>query len=415
MCLVLREAELIGAFRAAAAPLLAHGDRPRPGAGRAPPRRKRDPHVPSRRGAPVHETLEEPADHWGTAGARSRSARRTFGRKGHDPSLCWVALDGDEIVSANLADWKREGDWAGSACSASGARRRRGIAEALLTTAFGEFFRRGERCIALNVDAESAPARARLYVKVGMRVISAPSSTRMSSVPPELTLRPPTLDDIPAVTALLKRVAEADGAGWIDEEALRGWFTHPNFPIAEDAVLGERAGEPVVYADVYRGGDAREKVWGDLRVPPEERSGAVLPQLVDWMEERAGPARLRLEFSEHVGEVRAELERRGYTPVRYAFEMERDLDAEPPVPHWPEGVSVRTLRAGEERRIYEVDAEAFADHWDFTETPFDEWRHWHMEDHFDPTCWFIAEGVGEIAGISILSSRARGAPGGGLG
>ena len=100
-----------------------------------------------------------PADHWGTAGARSRSARRTFGRKGHDPSLCWVALDGDEIVSANLADWKREGDWAGSACSASGARRRRGIAEALLTTAFGEFFRRGERCIALNVDAESAPAR----------------------------------------------------------------------------------------------------------------------------------------------------------------------------------------------------------------------------------------------------------------
>lgn len=153
------EAELISALCAAAAPLLAHGDRPRRGAGRAPPRRKRDPHVPSRRGAPVHETLEEPADHWGTAGARSRSARRTFGRKGHDPSLCWVALDGDEIVSASLADWKREGDWAGSACSASGARRRRGIAEALLTTVFGEFFRRGERCIALNVDAESAPAR----------------------------------------------------------------------------------------------------------------------------------------------------------------------------------------------------------------------------------------------------------------
>lgn len=247
-------------------------------------------------------------------------------------------------------------------------------------------------------------------MKVGMRVISAPSSTRMSSVPPELTLRPPTLDDISAVTALLKRVAEADGAGWIDEEALRGWFTHPNFPIAEDAVLVERAGEPVAYADVYRGGDAREKVWGDLRVPPEERSGAVLPQLVDWMEERAGPARFRLEFSEHVGEVRAELERRGYTPVRYAFEMERDLDAEPPVPHWPEGVSVRTLRAGEERRIYGVDAEAFADHWDFTETPFDEWRHWHMEDHFDPTCWFIAEGVGEIAGISICRPEREGRP-----
>ena len=71
---------------------------------------------------------------------------------------------------------------------------------------------------------------------------------------------------------------------------------------------------------------------------------------------------------------------------------------------------MRTLRAGEERRIYEVDAEAFADHWDFTETPFDEWRHWHMEDHFDPTCWFIAEGVGEIAGISICRPEREGRP-----
>jgi mycothiol synthase len=229
--------------------------------------------------------------------------------------------------------------------------------------------------------------------------------------PPEPRLRAPTLGDVAAVTTLLNRVAGTDESGWIDEEALRGWFTNPHFPIAEDAVLVERQGEVVAYADVYRGGEAKEKVWGDLRVPAEERDGEVLPLLVDWMEERAGPARFRLQFPDHADEVRAELKRRGYAPVRYSFEMERDLDVEPPAPEWPQGISVRTLREGEEERLYEVDTEAFADHWDFTETPFDEWRHWHMENHFDPTCWFVAEDDAEIAGIAICSSEREGRPG----
>jgi mycothiol synthase len=228
-------------------------------------------------------------------------------------------------------------------------------------------------------------------------------------VPPELTLRAPTIDDVPAVTALLNRVADADQAGWVDEDAIRNWFTNPHIP-AEDIALAERDGELVGYADIYRGGDAKEKVWGDLRVPPEERAGEVLPRLVDWMEERAGPARFRLQVPERAGETRAELERRGYTPARYSFEMEIELDQEPPPPDWPEGIAVRTMAAGEERRIYEVDQEAFADHWDFSPTPFDEWRHWSMEDGFDPTCWFVAEADGEIAGVSLCRPAREGRP-----
>jgi mycothiol synthase len=121
----------------------------------------------------VHEAVEEAfADHWEH---RRRTfeeyAKRTFGRKGHDPSLYWVAVEGDEIVGANLADWKREGDWGW--IGVLGVRspwRRRGIAEALLTTAFAEFFRRGERRVALGVDAQSPTGATRLYEKVGMRV-----------------------------------------------------------------------------------------------------------------------------------------------------------------------------------------------------------------------------------------------------
>jgi mycothiol synthase len=229
-------------------------------------------------------------------------------------------------------------------------------------------------------------------------------------VPPELVLRPPTLDDAASVAVLLNRVADADQAGWADEDAIRNWFTNPNLPIHEDAVLAERDGELVAYADVYRGGDAKEKVWGDLRLPPEERDGDALPRLVDWMEERAGPARFRLQVPEPVAEVRAELVRRGYVPVRYSFEMEIELDDEPPPPEWPDGISARTFRPGEERRIYETDTEAFADHWDFTLQPFEEWRHWHMEDGFDPECWFVAEEDGEIAGISLCRPEREGRP-----
>ncbi|MET0993924.1 MAG: hypothetical protein ABWY20_07515, partial [Mycobacterium sp.] len=50
--------------------------------------------------------------------------------------------------------------------------------------------------------------------------------------PPEPRLRAPTLGDVAAVTTLLNRVADTDQSGWIDEEALRGWFTNPHSPIA---------------------------------------------------------------------------------------------------------------------------------------------------------------------------------------
>jgi ribosomal protein S18 acetylase RimI-like enzyme len=123
----------------------------------------------------VHRVIEAAfADNWqATERTFEEFSKRTFDREGHDSSLYWLALEGDEPVAANLADWKREGDWAW--VNLIGVRpewRRRGIAEALLQTAFAELFRRGERRVALGVDAESATGATRLYERVGMRVFS---------------------------------------------------------------------------------------------------------------------------------------------------------------------------------------------------------------------------------------------------
>ncbi len=48
--------------------------------------------------------------------------------------------------------------------------RRQGLGMALLRQAFGEFYRRGIRQVALGVDAENITGATRLYARAGMRV-----------------------------------------------------------------------------------------------------------------------------------------------------------------------------------------------------------------------------------------------------
>ena len=96
----------------------------------------------------------------------------TLERPGHDRTLCFVALVDGEIVAAALNDWKRHGDWGWiGILGVRPAFRRRGIARALLLRSFAEFFRRGERRVALHVDADSPTGATRLYEQAGMRVL----------------------------------------------------------------------------------------------------------------------------------------------------------------------------------------------------------------------------------------------------
>jgi mycothiol synthase len=98
--------------------------------------------------------------------------RRTFGREEHDPALYLIAADGDEIAGVALCDWKRNGEWGWlETLGVRPAWRRRGIAEALLWSAFRAFFERGEHTVALQVDAESPTGATRLYDRAGMRVL----------------------------------------------------------------------------------------------------------------------------------------------------------------------------------------------------------------------------------------------------
>lgn len=90
-----------------------------------------------------------------------------------DPSVWWVAEDGDEIAGVCLG--RSEGGAGGELgwINVLGVRppwRRRGLGRAFLLHAFAEFRARGRRGVGLGVDGLNTTGAVRLYEQVGMQV-----------------------------------------------------------------------------------------------------------------------------------------------------------------------------------------------------------------------------------------------------
>jgi len=96
--------------------------------------------------------------------------------EGFDPTLLFLAMDGEEIAGINLCRLHSYEDpdlaWVGTL----GVRRpwrKRGIGLALLRHSFNEFYRRGKRKVGLGVDAQNLTGALRLYENAGMHVHNA--------------------------------------------------------------------------------------------------------------------------------------------------------------------------------------------------------------------------------------------------
>ncbi len=110
------------------------------------------------------------SDHWGhTPGTFEHWRHNVSGRDDLDPSLWFIAWDGDQIAGYSLCRYRMGTGWVGTL----GVRRpwrKRGLGEALLLHSFGEFHRYGMKTIGLGVDAQNPTGATRLYKKAGMYV-----------------------------------------------------------------------------------------------------------------------------------------------------------------------------------------------------------------------------------------------------
>jgi ribosomal protein S18 acetylase RimI-like enzyme len=91
----------------------------------------------------------------------------------YDPSLWFIALDGEEIAGVSLCRSFLDGSPDMGWVNTLGVRRpwrKRGIGQALLQHSFCELHRRGRTSTGLGVDASSLTGATRLYEKAGMRV-----------------------------------------------------------------------------------------------------------------------------------------------------------------------------------------------------------------------------------------------------
>jgi mycothiol synthase len=126
--------------------------------------------VPGRDERAVYEAVEDAfRDLWG----RPRNPFERFVREtkneNFDPSLWFLALQGDEIAGLVLCKTLAGEGW----IDVVGVRRpwrNRGLGLALLRHAFTEYQRRNIRRVSLSVDAESITGAPRLYRRAGMRV-----------------------------------------------------------------------------------------------------------------------------------------------------------------------------------------------------------------------------------------------------
>ena len=118
----------------------------------------------------VHLAHEEAfRDHWGHIPHSYDDWQHRMNNEEMDPSLWFVAWDGDQVAGYALNRYRNGNGWVGTL----GVRRpwrKRGLGLALLYHSFAEFYKRDTPVISLGVDAASQTGATRLYQRAGMRV-----------------------------------------------------------------------------------------------------------------------------------------------------------------------------------------------------------------------------------------------------
>ena len=228
-------------------------------------------------------------------------------------------------------------------------------------------------------------------------------------------------EDFPRMLKVIHGSKEVDGLERAENlEDIVNTYTHLNHcDPYQDMLFVEVNGEVVGYS----------RVWWELEgsgnwigfqfgnVLPEWRGKGIGSTLLQFNEERLQQIATQLKEG---GEIPADapclldifvsnsevarkhlLEGRGYSAVRYAFEMVRpDLENIPDMP-LPPGVEIRPVDAGHMRLIWEASNEAFRDHWGYIPDPWEEFQSFIDSPDFNPSLLRVAWQGDQITGMVL--------------
>jgi GNAT superfamily N-acetyltransferase len=244
--------------------------------------------------------------------------------------------------------------------------------------------------------------------------LAAPAAT----LPAGVSLRPFAGEaDLPAFVEIFRAANIADN---LDErtnlEGMRNWVGHTTraFDASRDLVVAEAAGRPVAYGWTS---------WADTTDGVRDYStrGHVHPE---WRRQGVGTAILRHNEA-HLRELAAEhavetprvygayaperrpgamalLERNGYRPVRWFFDMLRPTLDGIEVPPLPDGLELHPVSGRDQmRQLYDADHEAFQDHWGGFDVSDESFEAWLSDPDYEPGLFVVAWDGDQIAGAVV--------------
>lgn len=247
----------------------------------------------------------------------------------------------------------------------------------------------------------------------------------ISSLPEGFTVRGATFEDVEPALELYNRWAQSviHENEITDMEAVRNEWVSPGFDPAEDIHLvfapdGEMAG----YIEVWTTAKPPVHPWIWGRVDPRYEGLGIGTYLLTWAEARAKralgevPAEFRFAprlrtFQQAHGSKRF-FEDMGYQHIRTSYNMRINMDAPPPAPVWPNGITLKIYDPDTDlEAVYRADMDAFRDHFGFVEEPFERglerFKHFMAGyEGFDPSLWFLAMDGEEIAGVCLCRKEA---------
>ncbi len=169
-----------------------------------------------------------------------------------------------------------------------------------------------------------------------------------------------------------------------------------------DIIIAEVTGEMVGYA---RGWWEDETFTGRLYkhngfLVPEWRRKGIGGAMLTWMENRfheiaaSNPLETAKTLQVNVSQFQTGtanlLERSGYQPIRYFYEMMRpDLDGMIEFPI-PDGLEMRPVTADQSSAIWKSVGETSQEEWGYKEPTEDDYQEWLTSPHFQPHLWQVA-------------------------